>query len=103
MRYLVTARPKRERRSDLLDAIDDGSLGRGSVAEGEYVCDMGEARELEDGRVKWVEVSTRLQSSADRYANALSTLRNPSRSNGSVTMARFPSPSLGHSSAGRSR
>ncbi len=56
MRYLVTARPKPGRRRDLLEAIDAGSLGHGSVAEGEYVRDMREARELADGRVKWVEV-----------------------------------------------
>ncbi len=56
MRYLVTARPRPERRGDLLEAIDDSTLGHGSVAEGEYVRDMKEARALDDGRVKWVEV-----------------------------------------------
>ena len=56
MRYLVTARPKPERRRELLRSIDDGTLGEGSVAEGEYLRDMHQARELADGRVKWVEV-----------------------------------------------
>ncbi len=56
MRYLVTAHTKRERRRDLLEAIDEGTLGLGSVAEGEYLRDMHEARELDDGRIKWVEV-----------------------------------------------
>ncbi len=36
-------------------AIDDGSLGDGSVAGDEYLRDMAHARELADGRVKWVE------------------------------------------------
>jgi hypothetical protein len=56
MRYLVTGRPKPERLEDLLQATRDGSLGHGSVAEGEYLRNMNEARQLGDGRVKWVEV-----------------------------------------------
>ena len=36
-------------------AIEDGSLGAGSVAGDEYLHDMARARELPDGRVKWVE------------------------------------------------
>ena len=56
MRYLVTARVKPGRAQALDRAIDDGSLGRGSVAGGEYLRNMGAARELEDGRVQWVEV-----------------------------------------------
>jgi hypothetical protein len=55
MRYLVTARVKDDRRKALNDAIEDGTLGRGSVAGGEYLHDMAHARELVDGRVKWVE------------------------------------------------
>ena len=55
MRYLVTARVKQGRREALKRAIDDGSLGRGSIAGDEYRHNMAEARELEDGRVKWVE------------------------------------------------
>jgi hypothetical protein len=55
MRYLVTARVKPERRDALREAIADGTLGAGSVAGDEYVRNMAAARELEDGRVKWVE------------------------------------------------
>ena len=55
MRYLVTARMKPGKRTALRDAIRDGSLGAGSVAGGEYLRDMAHARELSDGRVKWVE------------------------------------------------
>jgi hypothetical protein len=56
MRYLVTARVKPGRRQALQRAIDDGSLGAGSVAGGEYLRDMEHARELPDGRLKWVEI-----------------------------------------------
>ena len=56
MRYLVTARVKPGREAALLRAIEDGTLGRGSVAGGEYLRNMSEARVREDGRVKWVEV-----------------------------------------------
>ena len=55
MRYLVTARVKTGRRSALRGAIRAGSLGAGSVAGDEYLRDMARARELPDGRVKWVE------------------------------------------------
>ncbi|HEV8262927.1 MAG TPA: hypothetical protein VGQ19_19500 [Burkholderiales bacterium] len=55
MRYLVTARVKQGCRAALRRAIEDGSLGRGSVAGDEYFHDMAHARELADGRVKWVE------------------------------------------------
>ena len=55
MRYLVTARVK-QGRSDALDrAIEGRTLGAGSIAGDEYLHNMAEARELEDGRVKWVE------------------------------------------------
>ena len=55
MRYLVTARVKQGCRGALARAIEDGTLGRGSIAGGEYLHDMEHARELPDGRVKWVE------------------------------------------------
>ena len=55
MRYLVTARVKTGQRHALRQAIEDGSLGEGSVAGGEYQRDMAHARELGDARVKWVE------------------------------------------------
>lgn len=56
MRYLITARVKPGRSCALAKAIDDGSLGAGSVAGTEYLRNMDVARELDDGRVKWVEV-----------------------------------------------
>ena len=55
MRYLVTARVKPGKQSDLLRAIEEGTLGEGSVAGGEYVHDMGRARLTGDGEVRWVE------------------------------------------------
>lgn len=56
MRYLVTARLKPGRADALAQAIDEGTLGRGSVAGDEYLRNMEAARELDDGRVQWVEV-----------------------------------------------
>jgi len=55
MRYLVTARVKSGQREALDRAIDEGTLGAGSIAGDEYSYDMQHARELADGRVKWVE------------------------------------------------
>jgi hypothetical protein len=56
MRYLVTARVKPGCADALDRAIGEGSLGRGSVAGGEYLRNMAAARQLDDGRVQWVEV-----------------------------------------------
>jgi len=56
MRYLVRARVKPGREADLLGAIDDETLGRGSVAEGEYLRNMQEARIAADQTARWVEV-----------------------------------------------
>ncbi len=56
MRYLVRARLKPDCEQSLLDAIQNETLGHGSVAEGEYLRNMDEARLLEDGTVRWVEV-----------------------------------------------
>ena len=56
MRYLVTARLKPAKASELEHAIDDRTLGRGSVAGAEYLRNMREARIDETGRVRWVEV-----------------------------------------------
>lgn len=56
MRYLVTARIKPGKEADLHRAIDDGTLGAGSVAGDEYLRNMREARVFDDGRAKWVEV-----------------------------------------------
>ena len=55
MRYLVTARVKAGCRAALDRAIDDGTLGAGSIAGDEYTHDMAHARQLPDGRVRWVE------------------------------------------------
>jgi hypothetical protein len=55
MRYLVTARVKDGCRDALARAIDDRTLGQGSIAGDEYGYNMAHARELPDGRVKWVE------------------------------------------------
>ena len=56
MRYLVTARVKPDKQAALAEAIDRGTLGRGSIAGDEYLRDMRAARQDEDGRVRWVEV-----------------------------------------------
>jgi hypothetical protein len=40
----------------LLQAVEEGALGRGSVAEGEYLRNMDEARQVDDGTARWVEV-----------------------------------------------
>ena len=56
MRYLVRARVKPGRESDLLQAIEKETLGQGSVAEGEYLRNMNEARLCADQTVRWVEV-----------------------------------------------
>jgi hypothetical protein len=55
MRYLVTARVKSGRALALARAIANRTLGRGSVAGGEYLRNMAAARALPDGRVQWVE------------------------------------------------
>jgi hypothetical protein len=42
--------------SELASAIEDGTLGAGSIAGDEYLRNMAAAREQADGRVQWVEV-----------------------------------------------
>src|SRR5690606_33170703 len=68
MRYLVTARVKPGRERALLEAIENRSLGQGSVAGDEYLRNMTDARLREDGPgregkpghegkiVRWIEV-----------------------------------------------
>jgi hypothetical protein len=56
MRYLVRARLKPGHEAELLQAIDDETLGRGSIAEGEYLRNMEEARLCADQTARWVEV-----------------------------------------------
>jgi hypothetical protein len=64
MRYLVRARVKPGREKSLIEAIERGTLGQGSVAEGEYMRNMGEARLFPGEEARWVEIcycSTPLQ------------------------------------------
>jgi hypothetical protein len=56
VRYLVRARVKPGREGDLLEAIEQETLGQGSVAEGEYLRNMQEARVCADETARWVEV-----------------------------------------------
>jgi hypothetical protein len=56
VRYLVTARVRPGQEDALLRAIEEGTLGRGSVAGDEYLRNMAAARRLEDGTVRWVEI-----------------------------------------------
>src|SRR6267378_183112 len=56
MRYLVRARVKDGSRRGLLEAIERGTLGEGSVAEGEYLRNMNEAQVCADETVRWVEI-----------------------------------------------
>jgi len=55
VRYLVKARVKKGREKALLEAIEDGSLGRGSIAGDEYIYDLEHARASEDGAAHWIE------------------------------------------------
>jgi len=56
MRYLVTARVKPDHDDQLVRAIEDGTLGQGSIAGDEYFRNMRDARVDDSGRVRWVEV-----------------------------------------------
>jgi hypothetical protein len=56
MRYLVRARLRQGGEQRLLQAIEDETLGQGSVAEGEYLRNMKDARLCSDGTARWVEV-----------------------------------------------
>jgi len=56
MRYLVKARVKPGQEQALLQAIEDGTIGRGSVAGDEYLWNMQQARVSHDGTACWVEV-----------------------------------------------
>ena len=55
MRYLVKARIKPGRNTPLLRAIENKTLGQGSIAGDEYLYDMEQARVAEDGSAHWVE------------------------------------------------
>jgi hypothetical protein len=56
VRYLVRARVKPGREADLLEAIEQQTLGQGSIAEGEYLRNMQDAQLCEDQTARWVEV-----------------------------------------------
>jgi len=55
MRYLVKGRVKPGKDSALLRAIENGTLGKGSIAGGEYLDDMEQARVNDHGIATWVE------------------------------------------------
>src|SRR3954454_18396907 len=55
MRYLVKAKVKPGCEDRLLRAIDEGTLGRGSIAGDEYIYDMEQARLDSRGISTWVE------------------------------------------------
>lgn len=55
MRYLVKARLKHGKAEALIDAIQSGKLGAGSIAGDEYIYDMKQARTAKDGLAHWVE------------------------------------------------
>ena len=56
MRYYVKVCVKPGQEAPLREAIEDRTLGAGSIAGGEYLRNMYNARRLEDGTVHWVEV-----------------------------------------------
>jgi len=56
VRYLVTAKVKPGRTQALGEAIEERTLGGGSVAGDEYLRNMAEARQLDNGSVQWVEI-----------------------------------------------
>lgn len=59
MRYLVTARVRPGREEALRRAIEDGTLGAGSIAGDEYQRNMEQARLCAEGKIKWVEICFR--------------------------------------------
>src|SRR5437667_4423297 len=76
MRYLVRARVKPGLEHALLKAIHEETLGRGSVAEGEYLRNMQDARLCADESTRWVEVCycpTPLQKSGPTGRNTSSS------------------------------
>jgi hypothetical protein len=55
VRYLVKAKVKQGCAAPLLRAIDDGTLGKGSIAGDEYLHNMQQARLDQKGVATWVE------------------------------------------------
>jgi hypothetical protein len=52
----VRARVKPGCEQALLTVVEQGTLGEGSIASGEYLRNMNEARLCADGTARWVEV-----------------------------------------------
>jgi len=55
VRYLVKARVKPGQARSLIQAVDNGTLGKGSIAGEEYIYNMSEARVNPEGTATWVE------------------------------------------------
>ena len=55
MRYLVRAKLKCDKARNLIRAIEDQTLGRGSIAGDEYLHNMHDARVNQHGVATWVE------------------------------------------------
>jgi len=55
VRYLVKAKLKLAQSKRLLQSIDNGTLGRGSIAGDEYLHNMNEARVNQEGVATWIE------------------------------------------------
>lgn len=55
MRYLAKARVKPGQARSLIQAVDNGTLGKGSIAGEEYIYNMSEARVTPEGTATWVE------------------------------------------------
>jgi len=56
MRYLVRGKVIEGKSAALLEAIESGELGRGSIAHRTFLKCMKEARLTEQGQVRWLEV-----------------------------------------------
>jgi hypothetical protein len=56
MRYLVRAKVKPGHESQLLQSIEDETLGKGSIAGDEYLRNMQQARLYLDQTTRWIEV-----------------------------------------------
>lgn len=55
MRYLVRAFVTKGKERALLEAVESGSLGKGSIAYPTYIKCMKSARLLDNGQVRWIE------------------------------------------------
>ena len=55
MRYLVRAFVIKRKDRALLEAVESGSLGKGSIAYPTYIKCMKNARLLDNGQVRWIE------------------------------------------------